>query len=216
MDRALKERLIGAAVLIAIAIIVIPELLSGSSPDSDDGTMAEPDETATGLKTYTIDLSRTGQTPADAEPAAAVPVASETPAVTSTEDGAAADRPARSATTAAPPDPEPTPTVAAAPAKPAADQPSAAPAQPRKTSPPAPRHGDWAVQVGSFSSRPAAEKVASQLERRGYRSFITEYRTGGRTLHRVRLGPVANREQADAMVRKLKGEGTTATVVANP
>lgn len=60
MERPVKERLIGAAVLMAAAIILIPEMLSGPGRDS-----AEPQEQTTGeggnetgIKTYTIDLSQ--------------------------------------------------------------------------------------------------------------------------------------------------------------
>lgn len=73
MERPLKERLIGAAVLVAAAIILIPEMLSG--PDRDaatapaehgragaSGTAArgEPagESNNAPIKTYTIDLSQ--------------------------------------------------------------------------------------------------------------------------------------------------------------
>jgi DedD protein len=222
VDRSLTERLVGAAVLIAIAVIVIPELLSGPSSDSVDGAIDAPDETVAGLKTYTIDLSRPGQDPAETDVAGSVPEPGEVAAV-SAGDAAAPDETVRDSAEPVPaPPPESTRQVAAATAQPAARQPApppastAAPAEPAKAAATTPRDGDWAVQVGSFSSRPAAEKIASQFQGRGYHSYITEYRSGGRTLHRVRLGPVANRAQADAMVRKLKSEGTSATVVSNP
>lgn len=58
MERPVKERLIGAAVLMAAAIILIPEMLSGPSHDS----AGQQAQTATGgegaIKTYTIDLSQ--------------------------------------------------------------------------------------------------------------------------------------------------------------
>ncbi len=61
MERPVKERLIGAAVLMAAAIILIPEMLSGPDRDSAD-QQARTDATAEGsaspIKTYTIDLNQ--------------------------------------------------------------------------------------------------------------------------------------------------------------
>ena len=34
MERRVKERLIGAGILVALAVIVVPELLSGPKPDA--------------------------------------------------------------------------------------------------------------------------------------------------------------------------------------
>ena len=55
MERPVKERLVGAAVLMAAAIILIPEMLSGPDRGSAEKS-AEADEGA--IKTYTIDLSQ--------------------------------------------------------------------------------------------------------------------------------------------------------------
>jgi len=67
VERIVKERLVGAAVLMAAAIILIPEMLSGP----DRGSRAEPAAQSRNdapIKTYTIDLS---QSPS-AQPAPAV------------------------------------------------------------------------------------------------------------------------------------------------
>jgi len=62
VERPVKERLIGAAVLMAAAIILIPEMLSGPGRDSADKqaqTAASADGTGdASIKTYTIDLSQ--------------------------------------------------------------------------------------------------------------------------------------------------------------
>ncbi|MDY6946389.1 MAG: SPOR domain-containing protein [Pseudomonadota bacterium] len=62
MERPVKERLIGAAVLMAAAVILIPEMLSGPDRESGDkqaqtGTDGEGTGEAS-IKTYTIDLSQ--------------------------------------------------------------------------------------------------------------------------------------------------------------
>jgi DedD protein len=57
VDRYLKERLVGAAVLVAAATILIPEMLSG--PHDSSGVVQESSASSdsTGVKTYTIDLN---------------------------------------------------------------------------------------------------------------------------------------------------------------
>ena len=61
MERPVKERLVGAAVLMAAAIILIPEMLSGPDRESTQKS-ADADEGA--IKTYTIDLNHPPGTPA--------------------------------------------------------------------------------------------------------------------------------------------------------
>ena len=68
VERHVKERLVGAAVLIAAAIILIPEMLSGPGRDARSATTNANGTTdgATALKTYTIDLSKSPATQAAA------------------------------------------------------------------------------------------------------------------------------------------------------
>jgi len=86
VERHVKERLIGAAVLAAAGIILIPEMLSGTKPapgssqsaitlpagPASDGTAGTAQATSgeAPLKTYTIDLSRT---PGQGDPQTADP-----------------------------------------------------------------------------------------------------------------------------------------------
>jgi DedD protein len=63
VERPVKERLIGAAVLMAAAIILIPEMLSGPGRDSADKQATQPADNGEGsgesaIKTYTIDLNQ--------------------------------------------------------------------------------------------------------------------------------------------------------------
>jgi DedD protein len=81
-----KERLVGAAVLMAAAIILIPEMLSGPDRPGAAATRAAAGETS--IKTYTIDLSATPGTQAAARiednrtppPEDSAPAAQPTPA----------------------------------------------------------------------------------------------------------------------------------------
>jgi DedD protein len=222
VDTHLKERLVGAAVLVAAAVILIPEMLSG--PSGRDAAPAGGTRTAEegGVRTYTIDLGERARSGAN-EPAPA-----EAGTVTAVEE-----------TRAPPPEveqersvPAVTESVVSAPAAGAmqqsapAEQPVAvAKAPPPSTPPPAAeapasrpsgeKNLPWVVQIGSFARQATADTLSQDLKRRGYASFVVPFKPGAQTLYRVRVGPMRERSEADAIVQKLKREGTAATVVAN-
>lgn len=86
MDRHLKERLVGATVLVLIAVLFVPELLSGPPRPRATPPVAEisdvPTSTTAIVRTYTVDLAHPGMDhPASqAElPEAALPPAPQTP-----------------------------------------------------------------------------------------------------------------------------------------
>jgi DedD protein len=60
----------------------------------------------------------------------------------------------------------------------------------------------WVVQVGSFGSRANAEALVTKLRSRGYKSFFDTLDRGGRNLYRVQVGPVL----AESKARSLKIE----------
>ena len=230
MDESLKARLIGAAVLVAVAVILIPELLTGRGPAQSSAPVAGD----RGTRTIVIDVPVSGATVSAPAPAPA-PLAAERGPV-------AIDPASQSAQPASSPEatrPEPAPIPAPAPVAavvdnrpsqgasgaapspaPAASRPSAAPAATAAAahagSPPAvePR-GAWAVQVGAFGSTGAAAKVVNELGSAGFRAYVSPVQRGGKTLYRVRVGPEAERSRADALAATLKGRGLPATVVAN-
>jgi DedD protein len=208
MDETLKARLIGAAVLVAIAVLLIPELLSGRK------TPAPAHEAATGPKgtrTFTIELEgMAGQgarspTAGTSEPSAKPPEApraapEQVPPPASKEPG---EKDVPEAKVPAP--------AVVAPTAPAA-QPAA-----QSSSPPsaAPSRAGWYVQVGAFGSAEAARKLVKDLEAAGYRALVAPVTRSGKTLHRVRVGPEAQRAEAERLAGRLKARGLPATVVAN-
>lgn len=72
---------------------------------------------------------------------------------------------------------------------------------------PAPRAASdfqyW-IQVGSFSSRSRADDLRKLLGDLGYAGSITAHDADGVTMHRVRIGPIASRPEADLMLGKLR------------
>jgi DedD protein len=75
--------------------------------------------------------------------------------------------------------------------------------------------GGWVVQVGAFGSADAARRLVDELSAAGFEAHVAPVTRSGRTLHRVRVGPVAGRPAADQLAVRLKGRGLPAAVVAN-
>jgi DedD protein len=224
VERVVKERLVGAAVLMAAAVILIPEMLSGPDRDSESQPAAQARNDVP-IKTYTIDLSQSpgaqptpavvdNRAPPPDEPA--VPAKAQ-PTEQPTEPPSGA-QPA-GADQAKPEAPQQTAAAAPVIAAPVVvEQPTAAPA--RTTPPPlasnsgAPTSGRWAVQVGSYAREATAERLAKQLRDQGQRAFVMPVKTGGATLYRVRIGPMTDRASAEAALRDVKSPG--AAVVSHP
>lgn len=61
----------------------------------------------------------------------------------------------------------------------------------------------WAVQVGGFSSRANADALSEWCRDQGYGVQVLTGQDGGRTWHRVRVGPYASRDAADSAVAEL-------------
>lgn len=222
MERLVKERLVGAAVLMAAAVILIPEMLSG--PDRE--SRAEPaaqSRSDSPIKTYTIDLSHSPseqppqavvenrapppEEPAATEPAAAQPAPSDQakPEVPQ-QSAAVSPQPQSQATSQPPPQPVVEQPTATAPAR-AAQRPLASGGE-------APTSGRWAVQIGTFSKEANADRLAKQLRDQGQSAFVMPVKSGGATLYRVRIGPMKDRASAEAALRDMKSPG--AKVVGHP
>lgn len=199
MDRALKERIIGAAVLVVFVVLVVPVFLDG--PPQSDEIVSErvplPGQ-ATDGETRTVVLDRDRDEP--------VPVAAAV-----TEPAAEREEPV------AKPEPKPEPeqrresqpktNPEPAPAKPEAQPPAAASAS---------TTGMWAVQLGSFTSQENAERLAADLRKQGFAAFLSQLSTDSGQLHRVRIGPQKDRESAEAMAARLAKAGHKGQVVPHP
>lgn len=183
-----RRRLIGAAALLLAAVIVLPMLLDTSPrPVRDDIsiTVASPPPPP--------------QTPADRQPAVEEKIAEPVPVPSEPPPAAeASPKPAR----APQPPPLPQPTQAARPPMPA--QPSAAAT---------PTTGSFAVQVAALSTSAAAKDLVARLKKGGFTVYVETVTTADSTLHRVRVGPFAGRDEAQRAAEKLRAAGHKATVV---
>ena len=144
---------------------------------------------------------QTAQTPAPAPKPEVkkTPVQPATPAPAPKATPAPATKPAQ--TTA----PKATPAPATKPAT--TTQQTAKPAQTQQTKPAATAtaaKGSYWVQVGSYATTDAAEKIKKDLSAKGYTSSIQSITANGKTYHRVKIGPYTSRADVDTLLPKIK------------
>ncbi|HET8691003.1 MAG TPA: SPOR domain-containing protein [Steroidobacteraceae bacterium] len=206
MEVRVRERLIGALVLVAVVVLLVPAILKGPAPEP-----AAEQRTAQ-TRRVEVPLGATAQAPDAQAPVPEEPVGSVELPPSLAE-----------ARTQAPAVPEPRPAPSSAAAKPAGNAPReptpAAPtvARPPKTVPaPTAAAGGWAVQVAAFSTRSKADQVVADLRKRGYAAFVFDYRASGKVLYRVRVGPEPDRDRAAAIAARLAKDGYQPVVARHP
>ena len=212
MERALKERIVGAVVLVVFVVLVVPIFLDGPPGDGEivSERVALPGQDDQKSQTIVLDRNRDEPVPT-AESASPPPARDEEPDSTPQVTQQATPQPQPVAAEAKPEpepakaEPEPEPKSAEPPAtRPAATQPAASPT------------GMWAVQLGSFSNKENAEDLAASLRKQGYAAFVSQLRTDSGVLHRVRIGPQKDRASAEAMAARLAKVGHDGKVMQHP
>lgn len=190
MEVRVRERLLGALVLVAIVVLLVPAILTGPDP-APQGTPEQP--------TRRVEVPVALEEPASQDevlvpepelPDAPAPVAVLPPkdlAVAATRPEPAPEKPPVDARSVKPP-------VASAPAEAQA----------------------WAVQLGAFSNRAKAEQLVAELRKRGYAAFVLEYRATGQVLYRVRVGPEQDRARAAEIAGRLAKDGFQPVVARHP
>lgn len=182
MQSPVLERLVGGAVLVALLLLLA--LLIGPR----EGTRT-PDEGGAEVPSAgdAPQLSESGVTAFPGEAGANEDTVLSMP-LDSSAGAAPSVSPAPVTDSTAQPDAAPSPTAAAAP--------------PSAVAAPAPS-GQWAVQVGSFSSRANADRLSEWCREQGYGVRALAGQDGDRTLYRVRVGPYASRADARSAVAEL-------------
>ena len=169
MEPALKQRLIGAAVLVAVAVIFLPMLIKGPAPESgvSDISLDLPGTPKSGFETRELPLvtPAPGSGASVTAPDATSPRPDALPTVDTraARDAEALGGPSASAMTAA--------TVAA---------------------------GNYAVGFGSYASQSDAGRVVDALRAAGLPGYQESVTSNGRSLHRVRIGPFQTNADAEA------------------
>jgi DedD protein len=196
MEVRVRERLIGALVLVAVVVLFVPAILKGRDPPPEAASPGTAPvkriELPIGDAVPEPEEQVLVPEPVRAEPATAEPVtdASQEPEAT--------------------PAPPPSPRVSAerpAPA-PEREQPAPAAAATPATA--------WAVQLGAFSSKAKADQLVAELRKRRFAAFVLEYRASGQVLYRVRVGPEQDRARAEEIATRLRKEGFEPVVARHP
>jgi DedD protein len=203
MDQGLKERLIGAAVLVALGVWLIPLVLNGPAEQAENGAAAlqlPVAEESQPVKSVTIRLDEQKHPPgtgaADTDPE---------PPVAEVADNGRAPEPA--------PATAPASAVQAPPAAPPPARPTPAAAAPETAAKAATTEG-FMIQLGSFSEEENARRLAQRVSAYGYKPAVSTFKSSGRVMWRVRIGPKPTRAQAEAEASSLSAHGFVAQVVS--
>ncbi|MEJ2257485.1 MAG: SPOR domain-containing protein [Woeseiaceae bacterium] len=213
MERALKERIIGATVLVVFVVLVVPIFLDG--PPTDGETVSErvllPGQSDQETQTVVLERDRTVPVPSNTTDDAgqAEPAATPQSAPPEEQPEPVVIRRPEPSTIPPKPAPEPAREETAVEPQPAEENAAAAP-EPTSTT------GMWAVQLGSFSNKENAERLAADLRKQGYAAFLSRLETDNGILHRVRIGPQENRDAAEAVAARLAKADHDGQVVPHP
>jgi DedD protein len=219
MDEGAKRRLVGAAVLVALAVIFVPMLLDDKETDGLGEPIVIPDEPD-------FDAAYdTSVEPAEQDLTPPLPIPEPPPGATVDSDQATADMASPASARPIPePVPEPVsepgaassgtrPERAAAPATAASAKPPAARPSAVGPKPVPPGTAAWVIQVASLGSPEAAQTLQNELRGKGYPAFVEQATVNGKLYYRVRVGPEVDRARADRTASKLQGETGTKPLV---
>ena len=195
MQRRLKERLIGAAVLVMLAVIFIPMILDDTS--HTESTITEtniPAKPDADFNSRIVPLTDTGEELSRAEPETGDLTATET--AQGGETAAEDTTPIEANAAAADGETEPAPTGETDVAATGEKQPGNSKGDIGLTA--------WVVQLGSFSSEKNANNLNDDLHKAGFSSFVEPLKQGTKVIYRVRVGPELLRSDAQALKDRLR------------
>ena len=226
MDDRLKQRLVGAVVIISLGVIFLPAILDGGRytefekirieipqrPDVDFSSsiaplappevrLPAPAEPEISPDLDAIDTA--GKAPILDEELKEMIKPIEAPKEVVSKQGKDMRKPAEDASKAAKPGPKAEqPKVA----KSAGAKPSKVISKPAPSLPlPRPSAvSAWVVQVGSFTSRDSAIGLRDKLRKQGFAAFVESFEKNGKSSHRVRIGPETSRDRSEKTLASLK------------
>lgn len=218
MDEVMKRRLIGAVVIVGVAVIVLPMFLGGHRATRQTGQTGSEPSTSQGrdVKTVTIPLNGSEQqhggqsTPSQApqpSASAAPPAPTASPDTGNTGGAVQTQQAAQTSPQPAGPSASQSAGETAKPAKPASKpspQPASTQTQQSKSGGATAGNGNWGVQVGSFSDAGNAQALASKLQAQGFSAFVASAQVGSQTYHRVRVGPVQTKNDAAKLGQRVE------------
>jgi len=190
MEQILKQRLIGAIVLVSLAVIFIPIILEGPDDEWTPRSHSLPDKPQLDYRAD-MELVLPAPTPvAEHHPSTEVDVEKDTPVISEQPVAAPAKPVEQPAAATKPVKTRPAPKPAAKPPVPVAPA-----AKPLK---------GWFVQVGSFGQEMNARGLRERLVASGFKARLQEIEIGNKHAYRVLVGPSATRADAEKLAASLK------------
>lgn len=199
MHQRLKERLVGAAVLVVLAVIFIPMLLTGPIDSSSITQTNIPERPGDKFNAKLVPLSDTlkpkvedlnnAEQSTDNANEHEVTKNIEVKPENIPSDATKAEKPTTSIT------------------KQAAQKKIIKEKQVGLTA--------WVVQLGSFSSKVNADKLNLTLRKEGFPAFVEPLTSEGKTSYRVRVGPEILRADADLLLKNIKSKMKLDGIVLN-
>ncbi|MCG6900702.1 MAG: SPOR domain-containing protein [Gammaproteobacteria bacterium] len=210
MDQKLKQRLTGAIVLVALAVIFVPIILEGPDNEWTPRSHSIPEQPQMDYRA-SMELELPEPLSSKAEPSESV----ITEALSLQEETAPAHEPPAAEEKTAPVAQKPVEPVVTAPPPPKA-APAAPP--PAKTEKPAePALQGWFVQVGSFGQELNATGLRERLKSAGYDTRLQKVAIGKGYAYRVLVGPSTSRAAAEKLAASLKaGQQLSGMVIQYP
>lgn len=217
MDTALKQRLVGASVLIALAVVVLPMLLGGRPDNGTQETQkielpAQPSELDFQTRKYPIgeppapQTENTGPATVKALPTPGAIVESDSQSGTAAVSAADPALSVQSDSSDVPAsiDPVPVGQEQDVPAEKVVITPRPAPVEISGEDSGEP--GRYIAQVASFGALENANRLAETLRGVGYSVSLDTIKSDVGTLHRVRVGPYGNEAAANQAVAQIQSQ----------
>lgn len=203
MDQKLKQRLLGAAVIVSLVVIFVPMLFTEEIEETGEQEWQIPEVP----DQYEIKLLPLPTEPLEIETSASEPQATSSKAEASAIERREAPPEEGNRVQSQPREVEVKPAVTASP-EPKPETPrTATPAQPttvKNQQHDKPNLSAWVIQVGSFSRKNNALAFRDKLQTAGFKAFIEPISAQNGTMHRVRVGPELDKKRAVNKLAQLK------------
>ncbi|MDY7115233.1 SPOR domain-containing protein [Halomonas sp. SSL-5] len=205
MKYGMRERLSGAVILIALAVIFVPMLFDEPAPRDERPEPVLSIDAPIDVERHDVPepvppASLSGSASSDEVPEPAPRLSPDDQASPEPDPtGMAGESPAEEP--AAEPAIDPIAELARAADQRLAETPSASGQADAETVEPAVAEGEWAVQVGSFGEPANVERLLSQLRDEGFSAYS---RPRGNDLTTVYVGPFASSEAGERAVAEVK------------
>ena len=221
MEKRLQQRLIGAAVIIALAVIFLPMLLNGGGGNKRVSMkMQIPPEPSYSFNGAAQPPAASGTAPVQPISVAPASSADSQQSAQSTPPQSASGSTASSQPSAPAPASQSSPKAVepkvTAPAQPVQQKPAPAKPTPTQSAPqqPTPAQNEastggkavtpaWVVQVVSLSKESGARDLRDRLRKQGFSAYVDRFDDKGKVYYRVRVGPKLTRAGAEAQQTKI-------------